>query len=596
VGENAGGGLADGDQGLLRPAPLRGQRRPRAGPQLPDAVRTHARMHACMHAVFWFWVLCVCVCVYCIVALPSHPLTFPSLPPPSMHPHPISSHRTPPPPFLLQTTTTTTTRLSEALRQTDSRSRLHYFALRGVPDQGRPLVHRYGAYTLYRCQQFGPGFPEVPRFLLSPDTAEGGAAAAGAAAAAAVAEGRVVGGGGGGGAGGVVTGRDHEAFFTRVEGLVELALSVKLGPNDDVTEVGRVGRWGWRGWLGGWVDGWMDGWMGGWKNDSGAAPSTHPWSRYPTQPQTKPNQTKPKPIPQTTTPTPNTQTPPPQQLTSACVEAVYFDLQQLLDSLADHLQAAFPLVGTQEGAARLERWVQLYEAAVDGLNDYVSRHKSLVESHGVQLVPMHPVAMGGPPSVPSIEEADAACDLSEEPYVKGGETLRSPSDSSMPAAAAATTNDDDDDHEPVTIRGAAAASEAMEEEEEEERGEDGEGQFTPEPLRAEEEKELEEEEELEEGEEEEEEEEGEEEPSWKAADIQLPTRRRPIEDESDDDLLLDNDDEEEEEEEERAQKPRPKPRPSATGGARKGLGGGGGSSGSSKSSKSSSSSRRETTR
>lgn len=122
-------------------------------------------------------------------------------------------------------------RLSEALRQTDSRSRLHYFSLKGVADQGRPLVHRYGAYVLYRCQHFGPGFPEIPRFLLTPDTVEGAAAATGQASAAAAAEGRVVGNGG------VLTGRDHEAFFGRVQELVERAVGVKLGPDDDVTEV-----------------------------------------------------------------------------------------------------------------------------------------------------------------------------------------------------------------------------------------------------------------------------------------------------------------------------------------------------------------------
>lgn len=59
----------------------------------------------------------------------------------------------------------------------------------------------------------------------------------GQAAARAAAEGRVVGNGGVNTAGGVVTARDHEAFFARLESLVELALDAKLGPDDDVTEV-----------------------------------------------------------------------------------------------------------------------------------------------------------------------------------------------------------------------------------------------------------------------------------------------------------------------------------------------------------------------
>ena len=46
----------------------------------------------------------------------------------------------------------------------------------------------------------------------------------------------------------------------------------------------------------------------------------------------------------------------------------------------------------------------LYESGVEGLNDYVARHKRLVEVHGVQLLPMSGVSLGQPLSVPCIEE------------------------------------------------------------------------------------------------------------------------------------------------------------------------------------------------
>jgi len=251
-------------------------------------------------------------------------------------------------------------RLGELSRQADSRAssssssslpssqHTKYFDTSAMSTEGRSFVSAYANYVIFRALHFGPGFPEVGREVGAVVGGEGGgeegsadAAAAAAAAAAAMAEGRVlpppvVWGGG-----------DFDLLLRQVEGLLERAWEVRLGMEEEVSE-----------------------------------------------------------------------------LSCACVEAVYFDLQQLLECLAGHLRAGLRKVGSEEGLGRVGRAVGVYEGGVGGLNEYVGRHKSLVEGQGVVMVPMVVVSLGAPPRVPSIEMVGSGGEEGEEEEEGGEEGKR----------------------------------------------------------------------------------------------------------------------------------------------------------------------------
>ena len=115
------------------------------------------------------------------------------------------------------------------------------------------------------------------------------------------------------------------------------------------------------------------------------------------------------------------------ELSCACVEAVYFDLQQLLECLAGHLKVGLRRVGSEEGVRKVGKAVEVYERGVEVLNEYVARHKGLVEGQGVVMVPMAVLALGTPPRVPSIEMVGPGGEDEEEERRKGkgkGEELK----------------------------------------------------------------------------------------------------------------------------------------------------------------------------
>lgn len=112
------------------------------------------------------------------------------------------------------------------------------------------------------------------------------------------------------------------------------------------------------------------------------------------------------------------------EMVSACLEAVYFDAQQMLESLGGHLKLRLRQVGSEEEARKMVRVMGVYEEGVEGLNEYVSRHRTLVEGYGVVMAVMEVEGVGELPRVPAIEEVGGGGKKVEEEGGRGVDLRR----------------------------------------------------------------------------------------------------------------------------------------------------------------------------
>jgi hypothetical protein len=112
------------------------------------------------------------------------------------------------------------------------------------------------------------------------------------------------------------------------------------------------------------------------------------------------------------------------EVVSACLEAVYFDAQQVLESLGGHLKLRLRQVGSEEEARKMVRVMDIYEEGVEGLNEYVSRHRTLVEGYGIVMAVMEVEGVGELPRVPAIEEVGGGEKKVEGDVGRGGDLRR----------------------------------------------------------------------------------------------------------------------------------------------------------------------------
>ena len=212
----------------------------------------------------------------------------------------------------------------------------------------------YTRYVLYRASAFAPGFPEVA--ILSPPLKE---ATAGEDATTLPHP--------------PANPRDLDLLYTNLQNLVKLALLVKVDEPEDVTEVSR--DWPPLGTALLCVVHLLVIWLTLFRS----------------------------PLPCVFA----------LQLTSSCIEAIFFDLQQVLDSLGDHLGGAHRAGWLSEDRKATWRFVELYRRGVKGLNGFVAAHAECVRGHGVALAPMSIAELAPAPAVPvpSIEEVDTEEDV-----------------------------------------------------------------------------------------------------------------------------------------------------------------------------------------